>query len=140
MAKVRIKSPRARIPALRKKLARWTVEEVLEFYAASDDSMRASLRELFAKHDTFPWATGMAPARTTAAGFRLHLLLISITDQSGDFRDTLLYLSDLCKEAEAAGVDTWPVLREVGELSSDESTTAMGSLKSLLLRMSGSYQ
>jgi hypothetical protein len=54
-----------------------------------------------------------------------------VTNQWPDFRDKLLYLNDVTKEAKAAGVDMEPVLREVAELSSDESLTAMGSVKSL---------
>jgi hypothetical protein len=125
---------------LSKKLAKSTLEDVLEAYATGDDSMRASLRELFARNSAFSWATGVAPSRTTATGFRQHLLLISVIDQSVDFRDTLLYLRDVYKEALAAGVDTASVLREVAALSSDESDTAMGSLKSILLRMSESHR
>lgn len=138
MDKSSIKAARARIGALSKKLK--TVEDVLEAYATGDDSVRATLRELFAKNAKFDWAAGAPPSRTTAEGFRLHLLLISVIDHSEDFRDTLLYLRDVYNEALAAGVDMEPVLREVAELSSDESQTAMGSLKSILLRMSGPHR
>lgn len=128
--------PRALDAAGVRKEAESTLEDILEAYATGDDSMRASLRKLFAKNSAFSWATGVASSPTTARGFRRHLLLISVRDQSADFRDTLLYLNDVYKEALAAGVDTGPVLREVAELSSDKSETAMGSLKSVLLRMS----
>ena len=117
------------------KPAKSTLEDVLEAYASGDDSVRASLRERFAKNPASFWPRGEAPSPTTAAGFRWHLLLISLTDQSADFRDTLLYLKDVYNEALAAGVDTGPVLREVAELSSDQSDTAMGSLRSILLRI-----
>jgi hypothetical protein len=128
------KSVHARMAALKKKLK--TVEDVLEAYAAGDDLTRAALRKLFAEKNVYHWASGEPPPRTTAEGFRQHLLLISVIDQWPDFRDTLLYLRDVYDEALAAGVDVRPVLREVGKLSSDESSTAMGSLKSLLLGMS----
>jgi hypothetical protein len=113
-----------------------TLEELLDAYATGDESMRASLRKRFAQNSAFAWATGVPASRTTAEGFRRHLLLISVIDQSTDFRDTLLYLRDVYAEALAAGVQVEPILREVAELSSDESETAMGSLKSILLRMS----
>jgi hypothetical protein len=121
--------------ALKKKLK--TVDDLLEAYAAGDDSTRAYLRKLMAEKDVYHWASGAPPSRTTAEGFRQHLLLISVIDQSQDFRDTLLYLNDVYKEAQAAGVNMTPALREVAELSSDKGETAMGSLKSILLKMSG---
>jgi hypothetical protein len=114
-----------------------TIEDVLDAYVAGDDSTRAALRKLFASNAAFHWAKGEPPPRTTAEGFRQHLLLISLIDHGKDFRDTLLYLNDVHQEAKAAGVDLMPALREVAELSSDEAHTAMGSLKSLLLGMSG---
>ena len=127
-------SVHARMTALKKKLK--SIEDVLSAYAAGDDVTRAALRKLMASLDAYHWA-GTPPPRNTAEGFRQHLLLISVIDQWPDFRDTLLYLNDVTREAEAAGVDMEPVLREVAELSSDESLTAMGSVKSVLSGMAG---
>src|SRR5688572_29948811 len=94
-------SVHARMTVFKKKLK--SIEDVLSAYAAGDDVTRAALRKLMASLDAYHWA-GTPPPRNTAEGFRQHLL-ISVIDQWPDFRDTLLYLNDVTREAEAAGVE-----------------------------------
>jgi hypothetical protein len=113
------------------------LNRLLDAYAAGDERMRASIRDLVATNRAFAWATGVPLPATTVQGFRRRLLWMSAIDQSEDFRDTMLTLREWCETATAAGVDVAPILAEVAELSSDAAPTNMGSLKSLLQRRSG---
>ena len=109
---------------------------LLALYADGDDTVRASVRDLIARHTVFRWATH-PPRHRTADGFRWRLLHLSAVDQGSDPRDELLTLRVLCEEAREAGVDIRPVLREVAELSSREDRFGMGSLRDILLGTAG---
>ena len=111
------------------------LDSLLATYATGSAKVRASIRQLVASNSAFSWATHVPEPPTTEQAFRRHLLWLSATDHSGDFRDTLLSLNEFCNEARKAGVKMAPVLAEVAELSSDEAETAMGSLQSILRKM-----
>ncbi|WP_203859309.1 hypothetical protein [Plantactinospora mayteni] len=107
---------------------------LLTRYAEGDESTRTAIRGLFRNHRSFQWGVGMSFPADTAERFRRQLLLISARDQGLDTRDELLNLTELCREATAAGVAIGPVLREVAELSSDVDRYGMGSTRRILLR------
>ncbi|GAB7106520.1 hypothetical protein JCM4814A_48340 [Streptomyces phaeofaciens JCM 4814] len=109
---------------------------LLALYADGDDPVRASVRDLFARHTAFRWAAH-PPRNRTADGFRWRLLHLSAVDQGSDPRDELLTLRALCEEARDAGVDIRPALREVAELSGREDRFGMGSLRDILLGTAG---
>jgi hypothetical protein len=107
---------------------------LLTLYAEGDESTRTAIRGLFRKHRSFQWGVGMSFPADTAERFRRQLLLLSARDQGLDTRDEILTLTELCREARAAGVVLGPVLREVAELSSDVDRYGMGSMRRILLR------
>lgn len=109
------------------------LESILLRYSSGDEATRISIRRLFDRCSAFRWAGSLVCAPTTAAGFRLHLLHLSVRDQASDARDELLVLQDLCAQATKSGVDIVPILKEVAELSSDVDKYGMGSTKRLLL-------
>ncbi|MDW5327821.1 hypothetical protein [Plantactinospora sp. KLBMP9567] len=107
---------------------------LLTLYAEGDESTRTAIRGLFRKHRSFQWGVGLPFPADTAERFRRQLLLLSARDQGLDTRDELLTLTELIREARAAGVPLGPVLREVAELSSDVDWYGMGSMRQILLR------
>jgi hypothetical protein len=111
-----------------------TLVSLLQQYRNGEPSFRASIRSLLASHPSFTWATNVPKNATTEEGFRLHLLFLSSIDQSADLRDTIVTLQKLCATAAAAGISTRPLLKDVAELSSNESRCNLGSVRSILLR------
>lgn len=107
---------------------------LLARYAEGDESTRTAIRELFTRYRSFRWAVGPPYPADTPERFRGWLLLLSARDQGADTRDELLTLTQICREATAAGVAIGPVLREVAELSSDVDRYGMGSMRHILLR------
>ena len=83
---------------------------------------------------SFAWAAGVPDPPTTLQGFRQNLLRLSAIDRGQDPRDVIDQVDRLCTEAKSAGIDTRAVLKEIAALSSDESETDMGSIRSILLR------
>jgi hypothetical protein len=114
------------------------LEEILEGYSKGDAPLRDAIRKLLAQHRAFTWATGVVAPPTTKYGFRQHLLRLSAVDHAMDLRDTFLELGALCDDAQAAGVDIGPILREVAELSSDVPMSYMGSVKAMLQKLGSS--
>lgn len=110
------------------------LDALLGAYADGDEGTRASIRELFARYSSFRWAVHPPYLSiTTPAQFRTCLLHLSAVDQSGDARDELLSLHDLCERARKAGIEVAPDLREVAALSSDVNRYGMGSTRQFLL-------
>lgn len=107
--------------------------EVLALYVQSDEMTRASLRDLFHEYKAFSWAAAI-PQELTPQGFRHQLLLFSLKDQERDPRDAILWLQDICRNAQSAGVELSPILDEVGQLSSEINRFGMGSTKALILK------
>ncbi|MFC6018904.1 hypothetical protein ACFP2T_22190 [Plantactinospora solaniradicis] len=107
---------------------------LLSRYGEGDESTRTAIRELFARYRSFRWAVGPSYPADTPDRFRGWLLLLSARDQGADTRDELLTLSDVCREATAAGVEIGPILHEVAALSSDVDRYGMGSMRNILLR------
>ena len=110
------------------------LKSILMQYAISDESTRVAIRQLFDRYSAFRWASSLACTPTTAAGFRLHLLHLSVRDQASDARDEILALRYLCAQARQSGVDVGPILHEVAGLSSAVDRYGMGSTKSFLLK------
>jgi len=107
---------------------------VLKLYAEGGDPLRQELRQLFARYASFTWAAGSVPDEpTTDAGFRQHLLLLSLRDHGQDTRDEILQLQWLCATAQKSGVAINRVLEEIAALSSDVDKYGMGSMKTLFL-------
>jgi hypothetical protein len=107
---------------------------LLNRYGEGDESTRMAIRELFARYRSFRWAVGPSYPADTPDRFRGWLLLLSARDQGADARDELSALSDVCREATAAGVAIGPILREVAAISSDVDRYSMGSMRDILLR------
>jgi hypothetical protein len=100
----------------------------------SDSDLRTSIRRLLEEASSFAWATGVPEPPTTLQGFRQSLLRLSAIDRGQDPRDVIDQVDRLCTEAKSAGIDTRAVLKEIAALSSDETETDMGSIRSILLR------
>jgi hypothetical protein len=109
------------------------LNSILLQYSISDESTRVAIRRLFDHYSSFRWASSLACTPTTAEGFRLHLLHLSVRDQGSDARDEILALRYLCAQATKSGVDIAPILNEVANLSSDVNKYGMGSTKGFLL-------
>jgi hypothetical protein len=107
--------------------------ELLDAYESGSDELRREIRELLRKYSSFTWAARVKAPMTTADGFRKHLLRLSAADKVADLRDTIVSVQALCERARSAGVEVAPILAEVAAISSDESTGAMGSVRSVLL-------
>jgi hypothetical protein len=101
-------------------------------YENSDEETRKAIRRLFVCYPHFAWAASFSVSPNTEADFRQDLILFSMLDQGKDSRDALLALRALCEQAQAAGIDIKPILREVAEFSSDENKYGMGSTKRML--------
>jgi hypothetical protein len=101
-------------------------------YQSSDEETRKAIRRLFTCYQNFAWAASFRVSPSTKIGFRQDLIRFSMLDQGKDSRDALLALRALCEQAQAAGIDLKPILREVAELSSDENKYGMGSTKRML--------
>jgi len=110
--------------------------ELIDFYPASRDHDRHSIRALFEEYRAFAWAASLPFGPADEEKLRQHVLLFSIKDQGRDSRDALLWLQDLCREARNSGVDSTPVLREVADLCSDSNKYGMGSTRDMLVRAS----
>jgi hypothetical protein len=110
------------------------LQKLVQAYANGDDAARAGIRALFRRFSSFAWAATLVVPRTTAAGFREHLLHFSILDQGRDPRDATLWLDDLVQTARAEGVDVNPLLSEVANLSSREDRCSLGSTAEWLSR------
>ncbi len=117
-----------------KPAAQELLQRFVHTYANGDDAARTAIRSLFRRFSSFAWAATLAVPRTTAAGFREHLLHFSILDQGRDPRDATLWLDDLIQSARAAGVDVNPLLSDVANLSSREDRYSWGSTAEWLLR------
>ncbi|WP_216590699.1 hypothetical protein [Streptomyces brasiliscabiei] len=113
--------------------AETVLRAVLTAYADGDDELRVWLRALFARCTAFRWGTHL-PVETTPEGFRLRLLHLSVVDHGDDTRDEILTLRDVCADADRAGIDIGPLLRQVAELSSPVDKYGMGSTRDILLR------
>ncbi|MQY17450.1 hypothetical protein [Nocardia macrotermitis] len=109
------------------------VRAVLAEYARGDAELRTALRVLYARYRSFRWAAAIPTDATTAEGFRLGLLQLSIRDHGEDSRDEILTLDEDCRLAAEAGVDIAPILREVAAMSSDVDKYGMGSMRDTLL-------
>ena len=103
--------------------------ELLELYAAGDGDVRENLRQLFRDYKSFAWATVAPLPPTTVAGFRQHMLLLSVIDHAQDPRDLATAVNDLCAKARASDVEVKPILQEVASLSSDSILPLVGSVR-----------
>jgi len=103
------------------------LRRLIREYASGDDAARVAIRSLLRRFSSFAWAATTPAPKTTASGFREHLLHFSILDQGIDPRDATLWLDDLVRTARHAGVDVDPVLKEVAALSSRENRYSWGS-------------
>src|SRR5262249_36071592 len=63
------------------------VSDLISAYAQGSDETRSAIRRMFAEYVSFAWAAALSTPRTTAAGFRQHLILFSMKDQGRDGRD-----------------------------------------------------
>ena len=107
--------------------------EVIDSYSRCEENERQAIRQLFDRYRSFSWAAALPFPPMTAARFRSHLILFSITDQRLDTRDAILNLKDICNVARSHGVETAPILNEVAGISSDANKYGMGSTRGLLL-------
>jgi len=107
---------------------------ILARYAEGTEEDRKALREAFQTFRSFAWAATPKAAPPTRAGFRAHLLLLSIQDQGDDPRDTLMSIEHLRSAALHSGVDIGPLMQETAELSSSIDRYGMGSMKEMLTR------
>jgi hypothetical protein len=114
------------------------LSELLSAYLNGTEEGREAIRELFVHYRAFTWAVTLAERPRTNGAFRRHLLLFSIKDQGRDSRDALLTLAEICHEAQAAGVDTCPLLEEIAAISSGIDRFGMGSTQQMLLQQSRS--
>ena len=114
------------------------LNELFGAYLNGTDETREAIRELFVQYRAFAWAVNLSERPRTAGAFRRHLVLFSIKDQGRDSRDALLTLGEICHEAEAAGVDTCPLLEEIAAISSSIERFGMGSTQQMLLKQSRS--
>jgi hypothetical protein len=114
------------------------LQRLVDEYASGDDAARTSIRALFRQFPAFAWAAELAVPKTTATGFRAHLLHFSMLDQGPDPRDATLSLDHLVGSAQAAGIDVSAILSEVAALSSREDRYRWGSTGDWLLRRAGS--
>ncbi|MFJ7218780.1 hypothetical protein [Amycolatopsis sp. NPDC098790] len=105
---------------------------LLDRYEHGDAEARAAVRALFDRYPSFTWA-----AHLPGADFRTRLLHLSARDHGRDTRDEIMALRDIRAEAEAAGVDLRPVLREVAGLSSTVDKYGMGSMRDILRAEAG---
>lgn len=96
--------------------------------------MRASIRQLFQKYQSFAWAATLSVPRTTKDGLRQQLILFSMKDQGRDGRDAWLELQAICQVAKGTGLEIAPVLQEIAAMSSNEDKYGMGSTSQMLLR------
>lgn len=129
----RLRSVRPLDEAGIKSEAETLLKSILLDYSINDESTRIAIRRLFDRYGSFRWASSLDCSPTTAEGFRLHLLNLSVRDQATDPRDEILALKDLCAQATKSGVDITPILDEVANLSSDVNKYGMGSTKRFLL-------
>lgn len=111
------------------------LRELLALYER-DERARGEVRALLNRCRWFVWGTDVPRERTPEA-LRRRLLYLSARDHGPDTRDEMVELNDLCEEARAARVDIRPLLLEVAELSSDQDTYGMGSIRHILLRAAG---
>ena len=115
---------------------RSATEQLLELlaaeYAKSDEEIRTSIREMFARYQHFAWAAGFGTPPVSERDFRHHLILFSMLDQGRDSRDALLSLQALCGQARAAGIDIRQMAQELAQISSDANKYGMGSTKGML--------
>ena len=108
--------------------------ELIDAYAVGDEETREQIRGLFRRFESFAWAAALPHSRSTADGFRAHLLHFSILDQERDPRDARVSLDGLLRDAHQAGLKVKPILREVAELSSCQDRYSWGSTRDWLLR------
>lgn len=108
--------------------------EIVEYYAGTSDERRAQIRKLFDRNRAFAWAAALPDRPVSAVTVRQNLLLFSIIDLGRDSRDATLWLMDICKSANLAGVPLNELLDEVAALSNNHNKHGMGSARDLLLR------
>lgn len=114
------------------------LQQLIEAYASGDEGVRIHIRSLFRRFHSFAWAASLEAPRTSAEGFRAHLLHFSVCDQGDDPRDAKLWLDDILQTARGAGVDVAPALREVAALSATEPRYSWGSTQQWLIdRLNG---
>ncbi|WP_369251261.1 hypothetical protein [Streptomyces sp. R41] len=109
------------------------LRSVIAVYEYGDEALRAAIRALFSRYTSFRWAAHL-PVEATAEGLRMRVLHMSAVDQGADTRDELVALHCVCAQAQEAGIDIRPILREVAELSSRDDKYGMGSMRDILLR------
>lgn len=110
---------------------RFLLGTLLARYSRGDEATRGAVRDLFARHRSFPWPAAMPGAPDTPTALRLRLLLVSARDPGGAGAGEL---AELCRAAAEAGVDPTPMLAEVAEVSSDLDQGGTGSTRALLQR------
>jgi hypothetical protein len=108
--------------------------ELVDDYAVASSERREHIRQLFDTYRSFAWGAMLPQLPLTPATLRRRLLHFSILDLGRDTRDAILALQDICQSAEAVGLATADVLKEVAALSSDRDKHGMGSTRDLLLR------
>ncbi len=108
--------------------------EIVDAYRTGDEAMRVAIRALWDEHPSFAWAATLPWTPITAARFRDHLTLFSISDQGRDTRDAILAIEAMCEQATRAGVDIQPALRELEALSSDVDRYDWGTTRDLFRR------
>jgi hypothetical protein len=106
--------------------------EIVAGYHACTAPEREAIRLLWEEHPSFAWAATFPFTPMTAARFRDHVTLFSISDHGRDTRDAMLLLDGLCDMATRAGADVQPALREVARLSSNVDKYGMGSTGALI--------
>lgn len=102
---------------------------LLSAYAAGTDTQRAAIRDLFRTNSAFAWATHVPHSANTAAGFRMHLLSLSVRWGSEDPRDLMLGLKDIYETARCAGVNTQPTVSEIAALSENNLADLLRKLR-----------
>jgi hypothetical protein len=113
--------------------------ELLTQYDAASDAEREALRAMYAEFPSFAWAVGAPLATTARAKFRLSLLHFSLLDQWTDARDAVLWLDDVCRNANLPDHELKAIRSEVARISSNKDKYGFGSTSAMLLYGYGDF-
>jgi hypothetical protein len=108
------------------------MSRLLDYYTSGTAADRDRVREIMRQSPAFVWATPIDGSPETAAGFKRRLLRMSACEQTGDIRDTIVELDEICRIASKHGVDTVAIMKAVAAVSSDAVGDSIGSFKQVL--------
>jgi hypothetical protein len=97
----------------------------LEQLYVSTPELREAIWDLFRRYTSASWGLGPIQKAMSEELFRSRLLGIAMRDTDRDWRDVLVGLEKLSREAASAGVDIGPILESVAAISGEFVSTAM---------------